>query len=195
MFKPTLIPQRMIKDGAILIVDVDYREAEGYSVVAGVLIQDWASTECAVLTVAHQGVEPYEPGAFYKRELPCILHLLRYVTPKLGCIVVDGYVYLGHDQHDGLGAKLHHETSIPVIGVAKTHFDGTPPEAFLTRNNTTKPLYVTAIGGDPSAARACIEDMAGDFRIPGMLKYVDHVCRSSTISGPNSAVQPAPPAV
>lgn len=184
MFKPKLIPQSQLNDGAILIVDVDYSEAEDYAVAAGVLIQDWDSTECAVVTVAHQGVAPYEPGAFYKRELPCILHLLKYVNVKLGCIVVDGYVYLGHDQHDGLGAMLHHQTSIPVIGVAKTHFDGTPADAFLTRNNTTKPLYVTAIGGDPTAARDCIRDMAGDFRIPGMLKYVDHICRTSLINGP-----------
>lgn len=187
MFKPKIIQQAALKDGAILVVDVDYREEENYASIAGVVIQDWDSEECAVVTVAHQGVEPYEPGAFYKRELPCILHLLQFVNVKLGCIVVDGYVYLGHDQHDGLGAKLYHETSIPVIGVAKTHFDGTPADAELIRNNSTKPLYVTAIGGDVTAARKCIADMAGDFRIPGMLKYVDHVCRS--FIPPNKAVQ------
>lgn len=182
MFKPKLIPQHLLNDGAILAVDVDYREAEDKAVIAGVLFQDWSSEECAVINVVIDGVEPYEPGQFYKRELPCILELLKHVTVKLGCVIVDGYVYLGHDQHDGLGAKLYHEVSIPVIGVAKTHYDGTPPEAFLTRNNTTKPLYVTAIGGCPIAARSCIEQMAGDFRIPGMLKFVDHCCRNHQLS-------------
>ena len=187
MFTPKIIPSRLITDGAILIVDVDYREAEDYASIAGVLIQDWSSTECAVFTIAMDGVPPYETGQFYKRELPCILELLKHIHVKLGCIVVDGYVFLGHDQHDGLGAKLYHETSIPVIGVAKTHFDGTPADAFVTRNNSIKPLYVTAIGGDQTSARSCVESMAGDFRIPGMLKYVDHVCRS--FIPPNKAVQ------
>lgn len=179
MFNPKLIPQRHLKDGAILAVDVDYREDENKAVVAGVMFQDWDSEECAVVTVVMDGIAPYEPGQFYKRELPCILELLKHVEAKLGCIVVDGYVFLGEDQHDGLGAKVYRETSIPVIGVAKTHFDGTPEEAFVTRNGSIKPLFVTAIGGDQAAARSCIETMAGEFRIPGMLKFVDHCCRSA----------------
>jgi deoxyribonuclease V len=186
MFQAKIIPQSLLTDGAILAVDVDYRETENKAVVAGVLFQDWSSTECAVISFVMDGVAPYEPGQFYKRELPCILEMLKHVTVKLGCIVVDGYVYLGHDQHDGLGAKLFHETQIPVIGVAKTHFDGTPAEAFVTRNGSIKPLFVTAIGGDEEKARLCIRTMAGDFRIPGMLKYVDHCCRTAF-----SSVQPA----
>lgn len=193
MFKPKIIQQRDLTDGAILIVDVDYREEENYASIAGVIIQDWSSVECAVISISIDGIPPYETGQFYKRELPCILELLKHITVKLGCIVVDGYVFLGHDQHDGLGAKLYHETSIPVIGVAKTHFDGTPADAFVTRNNSIKPLYVTAIGGDQSSARSCIESMAGDFRIPGMLKYVDHVCRSYI--PPNKTVQETEPTV
>lgn len=190
MFQTKIIPQNALTDGAILAIDVDYREEENRAVVAGVLFQDWSSTECAIISISIDGVEPYVPGEFYKRELPCIRELLKHVTVKLGCIVVDGYVYLGEDQHDGLGAKLYHETQIPVIGVAKTHFDGTPAEAFVTRNNSIKPLFVTAIGGDEGNARHCIETMAGVFRIPGMLKYVDHVCRTAF-----SSVQPAPSVV
>lgn len=176
MFKPTLVPQRLLKPGAILIIDVDYRDT--YGVAAGVLIDDWESTTCAVITVKINDIEPYETGLFYKRELPCIRELLKHVKVELGCIVVDGYVFLGEDQHDGLGAKLHHETQIPVIGVAKTHFDGTPEEAFVHRGESIKPVYVTSIGGDAEAARECIAKMAGDFRIPGMLKYADYVCRN-----------------
>ena len=185
MFKPKIISQSQLNDGAILIVDVDYRDDTSSASVAGVLIQDWSSEECAVITTHVDNILPYEPGYFYKRELPCILELLKHVTLQIGCIVVDGYVFLGEDQHDGLGAKLYHETSIPVIGVAKNYFEGTPADAFLTRGQvTTNPLYVTAIGGDQSAARSCIAGMAGDFRIPGMLKYVDHICRTSVITGP-----------
>jgi deoxyribonuclease V len=176
MFQPTLIPSRMISDGAILIVDVDYRD--NFAVAAGILIQDWSSTECAVITVKISEVEPYIPGEFYKRELPCILEVLKFVNVSLGCIVVDGYVYLGEKTHDGLGAHLHKATNIPVIGVGKTYFAGTLDDTKVFRNNA-KPIYVTSIGGDAEAAKWCIETMAGDFRIPGMLKFADHVCRDA----------------
>lgn len=177
MFHPKIVPATSIKDGAILIIDVDYRET--HAIVAGVLIQDWDSTECAVLTARIDDVQEYEPGAFYKRELPCILEIIKHVPHfvELGCIVVDGYVHLGEDQHDGLGAYVHRATGFPVIGVAKNYFIGTPEEAKVVRNNAN-PLFVTAIGGDVEAARGCIQGMAGDYRIPGMLKHVDHVCRT-----------------
>lgn len=176
MFQPKLIPSRLILDNAILIVDVDYRE--DYACVAGILIQDWDSTECAVLTTKITDVLPYEPGMFYKRELPCIMEILKFVNVELGCIVVDGYVYLGDDTHPGLGAHLYNATNIPVIGVGKTFFAGTLDDTKVIRNNA-KPIYVTSIGGDPVAARQCIETMAGEFRIPGMLKFADHVCRDA----------------
>lgn len=175
MFTPKTIPSQEISDNAILVCDVDYRD--GYAVAAGVLFQDWDSEECAVITAVIHDVQDYEPGAFYKRELPCIMEILKHVNVKLGCIIVDGYVRLGEDQHDGLGAHLYNETQIPVIGVAKTYFAGTPDECQVVRSDT-KPLFVTSIGGDPQAARECIATMHGKFRIPSMLKHVDHVCRS-----------------
>ena len=144
MFNPKIIPQRLITDGAILVCDVDY--SLGFPVAAGILFQDWSSEECALITVKLREMADYEPGAFYKRELPCILGLLEWVKIKLGCIVIDGYVFLGEDQHDGLGAHLYRETNIPVIGVAKTYFKGTPDECKVVRHGT-KPLYVTSIGG------------------------------------------------
>ena len=159
-----------------MIVDVDYRD--DFASAAGILIQDWSSTECAVLTTKITQVNPYEPGMFYKRELPCIMEILKHVNVKLGCIVVDGYVYLGDETHPGLGARLYEATQIPVIGVGKTFFAGTLDNTKVMRNNA-KPLYVTSIGGDHEAAKSCIKSMAGDFRIPGMLKFADHVCRDA----------------
>ena len=53
-----------------------------------------------------------EPGQFYKRELPCILELLKQVNPLPNYIVIDGYVYLGGDEKPGLGK--HRITSYNV---------------------------------------------------------------------------------
>ncbi|WP_407305711.1 endonuclease V [Acinetobacter sp.] len=192
MFKAKQIPSHQIKDNAILAVDVDYRD--GYAIAAGVLFQDWDSVECAVITARIDDVQPYEPGAFYKRELPCILELLKHIKIKLGCIIVDGFVRLGADQHDGLGAYVHHVTQIPVVGVAKTYFEETPDLTKVFRGGSKKPLYVTSIGGDEEMARLVVEVMAGDHRIPGMLKYVDYICRNQDLR-PFSCVHTQQPVV
>src|SRR5437763_16343625 len=99
-------------------VDVDYRE-EG-AVAACVLFRAWADELPAEeRTVRIDRVEPYQPGQFYKRELPCLLSVLRPVLDRgpLEAIVVDGYVWLGDEQRPGLGARLHEALGqvVPVI--------------------------------------------------------------------------------
>lgn len=61
-----------------LAIDVQY---DGDSAtVAGILFQDWGSSAVSKTVITKvNGVEPYEAGAFYKRELPCILELLKDV--------------------------------------------------------------------------------------------------------------------
>src|SRR5215475_5385931 len=103
-------------------VDVDYR-TEG-AVAACVLFRAWDDADSAgerVETIAR--VEPYQPGHFYRRELPCLLSVLGTVTEPLETVVVDGYVWLT-DEQQGLGAHLYEALgrSVAVIGVAKTRF-------------------------------------------------------------------------
>jgi len=78
-----------------------------------------------VYTEILEGIAGYEPGAFYKRELPCILSLLQQIDlNQVACIIVDGFVYLDDDKKSGLGAHLYEAIGqkIPIIGVAKTNF-------------------------------------------------------------------------
>nr|WP_269913654.1 endonuclease V [Acinetobacter sp. HY1485] len=88
----------------------------------------------------------YEPGAFYKRELPCILSLFETILEPSTTVVVDGYVHLGADQKDGLGMYLYKQVHLPVIGVEKNYFKETPKECELYRGTSQKPIYVTAVG-------------------------------------------------
>lgn len=169
----------------ILAVDIGYHD--GGARCAGVLFETWQSTQPArVIQVARQDVAPYIPGAFYQRELPCIHDVLAQVAEPLTCIIIDGYVTLGADQRAGLGQKLWEslDPPVPVIGVAKTWFDGTPDEAHLLRGQSKAPLYVTAIGMTLDAAKAHIASMAGPFRIPAMLKLVDQASRGSLQNDP-----------
>ena len=164
----------------ILAVDVDYREARAR--VAGILFREWGDAQTATeLVVECEVSDDYRPGAFFRRELPCIEHLLREIRQPIDCIVVDGYVYLGMERRPGLGKHLFDAMGqqIPVIGVAKSPFRDTPDTTAVFRGRSTRPLYVTAAGMDDDLARQRIRAMHGEHRIPTLLQRVDGLCRQA----------------
>jgi deoxyribonuclease V len=157
-------------------VDVDYRETE--AIAACVLFQAWSDADSAGERVEEIAcVEPYQPGQFYRRELPCLLSVLGTVAEPLETIVVDGYVWLAEEK-PGLGAHLYEALgrSVPVIGVAKTHFAGARAEA-VRRGGSRRPLFVSAAGFDPVTAARHIQAMHGPYRLPTLLRKVDQLCR------------------
>jgi deoxyribonuclease V len=168
----------------IACVDVDYRVSG--AVAACVLFRAWNDESCAdALVEPIARVEAYEPGQFYRRELPCLLAVLGKVRAPLETVVVDGYVWLGANQTLGLGAHLYHTQAgaIPVIGVAKTRFRSAAA-APVTRGNSQRPLYVTAVGIDLEVAVQHIQDMHGAYRIPTLLTRVDRLCRETPLASP-----------
>ncbi len=159
-------------------VDVDYRGAG--AVAAVILFLDWTTPHAlAEHVVALDRVAPYRPGAFYERELPCIMAVLARSTWPIATIVVDGFAWLGEDA-PGLGAHVYEALgrSIPVVGVAKGPFRGAPAVEVL-RGGSARPLYVTAAGVDPEGAAENVRRMHGEHRIPTMLRAVDRLCRDS----------------
>ncbi len=165
----------------IAAVDVHYLDAG--ATAAGVLFSRWASERPAVeLRELIEEVEPYEPGSFYRRELPCLLKLLRAVKQQVETIIVDGYVWLGPGNRPGLGAHLYKalDEQIPVIGVAKSPFKGAVNAQPILRGRSLKPLYVTAAGVDAGLAAENIKSMHGPHRIPTLLKRVDELCREAS---------------
>lgn len=165
-----------------LAIDVQYDRSS--ATVAGILFQNWASSAVSKTVITKvNGVEPYEAGAFYKRELPCILKLLEDVSEDLDTIIIDGFVKLGSDETDGLGMYLYRalEDSIPVIGVAKKPFVGTPKDYEILRGDSSKPLLVSSVGISLSESKELIQMMHGKHRIPTLLKRVDQVCRGISV--------------
>lgn len=148
--------------------------------VAGVLFSGWQAEQaeaeylCRVSPVAE-----YDPGAFYRRELPCILQLLTQHQLRPDLILVDGYVDLDSNGRPGLGRHLYRalNESCPVLGVAKRPFAGISPEHEVRRGQSTNPLYVTTTG-DLAEAKIQLRSMAGAYRIPTLLKQVDQLCRA-----------------
>lgn len=166
----------------IAIFDVDYR-ADGTAVAACVTVNDWAEgTPVGEYTVRVAEVQPYEPGQFYKRELPCLLAVLNTLPETPTVCVVDGYVWLGDETRPGLGAHLFTARggTVPVVGVAKTRFAGAGPVAEVLHGETesTRPLYVSTVGMPLSDAAAHVRRMHGPFRLPTLIKQVDALCRA-----------------
>jgi deoxyribonuclease V len=166
----------------ILAVDAQYDDSTSTASVAGVLFEDWSSsTEINVYTAKVSNVAPYEPGSFYKRELPCILNLLEKIDlSKVATIIVDGYVDFS-EFHHGLGRKLYDCLSqkINIVGVAKTPFISTKHNFVYRGKNAKNPLYVTCTNKDVDVICENVKNMYGQFRLPYMLKLVDSVARKS----------------
>jgi len=161
----------------IAALDVHYDEEHARATSAAVLFDDWHS---GVSTAEHsaivEGIQPYVPGQFFRRELPCILAVLDKIELPIHTLIVDSYVHLG--DRPGLGQILweHIGGKTPVIGVAKTRFkDAAASE--VTRGDSQHPLFVTAVGIDPADAAAHVRQMHGPFRIPTLLKRADQLAR------------------
>jgi len=154
-------------------VDVDYQaDRVTAACVAGEWVDEIAKIE---VVVRRPGPAPdYRPGAFYERELPYVLGVLERLPP-LDVVMIDGYVWLGPER-PGLGWHLHDARGVPVVGVAKNPFAGARAIE-VTRGDSARPLYVTAIGIEPSTAAERVRAMHGEHRLPTLLRRADALCR------------------
>lgn len=166
-------------------VDVDY-PASGGARAALVLAGDRTFAKVLEERIAFvPEVAPYVPGQFYQRELPPLRAVLAGVT-GIELLVVDGYVDLAPDGRPGLGAHVHAELGVPVIGVAKTRFATATHAIPVARGSTSRPLYVTAAGIPAADAAVIVHRMSGAFRLPDALRRVDALARGNRTPSPAS---------
>ncbi len=164
----------------IVAFDTYYIDARAHTVA--VLFEHWTDPRPAqVLTAWREGIAPYEPGQFYKRELPCILELLERIDlSQVKAIVIDGFVVLDDAGAPGLGAHLFQalDGRVPVVGVAKTNFATLhASRAEVLRGTSNRPLYVTAMGLPLDQAAEHVRSMHGEFRMPHLLSELDRLTR------------------
>ena len=161
-----------------MIVAIDVHYKADYAKAVSITFEDWEDeaplkTDVAII----KEVAPYVPGQFYKRELPCIMEVLKCSESiKIDTIVIDGYVLLNDYGKLGLGGFLYDTLGekVPIIGVGKTHFySARKVVQEVLRGETTKPLYVTSLGVDPKIAAANIQKMKGIYRMPDLLRLLD----------------------
>jgi deoxyribonuclease V len=164
-------------------LDVDYRDE--FAVAACLTFSDWQdSRPVRELTEVVREVEPYRPGEFFRRELPCLMQVLGRLEERPSTVLIDGYVWLGPEKA-GLGAHLHQALGglVPIVGIAKTRFAGAKPVREVARGQGSRPLFVSAIGLDVEEAAEKVRTMHGPHRLPTLLKRVDQLCRGVSAGG------------
>jgi len=165
----------------ILAIDVKYNNEEAIAKAVGVLFNRMDKMPERTIIKYVQNIHAYIPGLFYKRELPCILEILKDMNLNdIEAIIVDGHVYIDNEKANGLGAHLWQSLNgeLAVIGVAKTEFISnreTVNKVF--RGESIKPLYVSAIGMSNLEAANLIKQMHGEYRMPTILKEVDSLTK------------------
>jgi deoxyinosine 3'endonuclease (endonuclease V) len=166
----------------IYCFDTFYTEDLAHTAVVGIKNWNADKADFELDDVIH-GIGAYESGAFYKRELPCLKHIIAKIDldPANDVLVIDGYVVLSDDGKLGLGGYLFEELrgKTPVIGVAKNNFHALSRlKREIFRGGSSRPLFVTAMGIDLEEAKNRIIDMSGTHRIPTILKLVDQKSRN-----------------
>lgn len=168
--------------GLAAAVDV-YYPASGGARAAAVLAADISFSQVvAQRVVAVDEVLPYQPGLFYRRELSPLLAVLAG-QDELRLVVVDGYADLDPHGRPGLGAHLHAELGIPVIGVAKSVFRTATHAIPVLRGTSSRPLFVTAAGLARECAADVVRHMAGSYRVPDAMRRADALARTSVSVG------------
>lgn len=148
-----------------------------------IAFEDWTSEiESGIFTEKNLISSGYESGAFYKRELPCILSLLKKIDLKEGdIIIVDGYVTLDNDGKIGLGGYLYEalDRKYAIIGIAKNEFASPDSQRRdVLRGESKTPLFLTAKGADVDDILPKVKRMHGAYRIPTLLKKLDQLSRA-----------------
>lgn len=167
-------------DGACAAVDVHYPRSGG--ALAAIVVAagaDFAEV-LAERTAQLAEVAPYRPGQFFLRELPPLRAVLADAR-RLRLVVVDGYVDLDPGGRPGLGAHVHDEFAVPVIGVAKSFFRTATHAVPVLRGASARPLFVTAAGIPLPQAADLVARMAGRFRLPDGLRRVDALARGGRL--------------
>ena len=165
----------------IYCFDTYYTEDFANTSVIG--IQNWHDSEPSYeLSEKTSGIKEYESGLFYKRELPCLLSIIKKIPMKAenDILVIDGYVVLSDDGNPGLGGYLYKELKekYPVIGVAKNDFKSLKQnKTSVLRGESRHPLYISSLGIELKEATELISKMHGEYRIPTILKLVDQKSR------------------
>jgi deoxyribonuclease V len=159
-------------------LDVHYTHDQAVAACIG--FRAW---DDAQLVTIHQATlslrSDYRAGRFYLRELAPLLAVLEKAKETFTTIIIDGYVHLIPTAGKGLGTHLYESLPTPtaIIGVAKNPLNVADRFIPITRGDSKRPLYISAIGCPLEEATCYIQRMHGLHRIPTLLRFVDQAAR------------------
>jgi deoxyribonuclease V len=159
-------------------LDVHYFQDKAQA--AAIVFQDWKSPlSISEYTATIINPARYEQGRFFLRELNPLLTVIDNIIETIDCFVIDGYCCLSSDRAPGLGAYLKKSLvdKETIVGVAKNRYRETKHAVELIRGKSTRPLFITSIGIECALAAQNVASMAGEYRIPSLLKAVDQLSR------------------
>lgn len=162
-----------------LAMDVYYDELQNSATVAGIRFAGVQNVEIlSTHRVEVQGVAAYQSGQFYKREMPCLLELIKTIDKPVDVLVIDGFVYLDCGK-PGLGKHLYDNLTDkkPIIGIAKNPYQKIADCHQVFRGQSKKPLYITTINHSLEDAKQWLQDLQGKHRLPDVLTQVDRLSR------------------
>lgn len=159
-------------------MDVYYQESRA-NAASIVFIEGKDEDILAEYSAQLGSINEYIPGQFYKRELPCLLHVFRHIQERINLIIIDGFVSL-EEGRKGLGAYLFEalKGNIPVIGVAKKYYHGAKEYLEVLRGKSKRPLFVSSIGVDLAKSAKLIQGLKGLGRVPDILRKTDKLTRA-----------------
>ena len=163
----------------IACFDVHYENDRANA--TAIVFKQWPDTTIVERFVMRgKDIGEYRAGSFYQRELKPLRELIQLIHYPVRFFAIDAYCHLSDDCSPGLGAYLYEilgQDSI-VVGVAKNRFRNTSHAVELFRSSSRRPLFITSIGIDYQRAADFVGSMAGEHRIPTLLKTVDRLSRN-----------------
>lgn len=160
---------------------------------AAIVFRQWKdSTIIDQFAIRVANVGKYRAGRFYQRELKPLRELLEVITYPIRYFVIDAYCHLSGAGSPGLGAHLHRllsDNSV-VVGVAKNRYRNSHHAIEILRGGSERPLFITSIGIDYRCAADHVQSMAGEHRMPTMLKTVDRLSRNGAMTQTSHATSP-----
>ncbi len=163
--------------GLCAAVDVHYLSTGGARSAAVLAAGAAFAHVLAGRTAAVPQAAPCRPGESCRRELPPLRAVLEDLS-GLGLLVVDGYADLDPDGRPGLGAHVHAEFGVPVIGVARSRFRTATHAVPVLRGFSVRPLFATAAGMSSAEAADLVRCMPGRYRLPDALRRADALARA-----------------
>ncbi len=167
-----------------VFLDVAYHDQDAVAAAIVTPGHDTGKIISSYTTVSRK-VADYEPGFFYKRELPCLVSVLGKVKEPLGLIFIDAHVWLSR-RYPGLGARLFDSLGrrVPVVGLAKSPFSQKLDAKVVRkvfRGSSTRPLYVSAEGISLNTAASMVLRLHGRYRIPLAMKAAHQLAQKELI--------------